>query len=292
MSGSRFPASTTRRTPARRSSSPSSRASTRRVAVSACADFRGPARRFQILGERGRRGRRRRLRAPPDGGGAPRSMPHASAIPGRRLIAIHTPHTYSRVSRLLEDYRRSFTGADVVIIGPIEEARERGMPKTVSSQDVADRAGPTHAVHVVDSSDEAVDLVMRHRAPGRRAPGALPRRLRQAGAAPSRRPGGAGCPRVTGSTAFPVCSAMSRSRVTASSAWADRHVGSSPRAMSPSLGRAAAPLSRVGCPRDHARRRQQHADQRRGDRWSRDPPRRSQAPSGRCDHHRARGGLP
>ena len=61
---------------------------------------------------------------------------------GRRLIAIHTPHTYSRVSRLLEDYRRSFTGADVVVIGPIEEARERGMPKTVSSQDVADRAGP------------------------------------------------------------------------------------------------------------------------------------------------------
>jgi len=63
--------------------------------------------------------------------------------PGRRLIAIHTPHTYSRVTRLLDDYRRSFTGADVVIIGPIEEARERGMPKTVSSEDVAARAGST-----------------------------------------------------------------------------------------------------------------------------------------------------
>ncbi len=84
---------------------------------------------------------------------------------GRRLIAIHTPHTYSRVSRLLEDYRRSFTGADVVIIGPIEEARERGMPKTVSSQDVADRAG-AEAVHVVASSDEAIDLVTQITRPG------------------------------------------------------------------------------------------------------------------------------
>ena len=37
---------------------------------------------------------------------APRSMRRASDIGGRRLIAIHTPHTYSRVSRLLEDYRR------------------------------------------------------------------------------------------------------------------------------------------------------------------------------------------
>ena len=86
--------------------------------------------------------------------------------PGRRLVAIHTPHTYSRVSRLLEDYRSSFTGADVVIIGPIEEARERGMPRIVSSQDVADRAGPAHAVHVVGSSDEAIELVTRILRPG------------------------------------------------------------------------------------------------------------------------------
>ena len=69
------------------------------------------------------------------------------------------------MSRLLEDYRQSFTGADVVIIGPIEEARERGMPKIVSSQDVADRAG-AEAVHVVASSDEAIDLVTRISRPG------------------------------------------------------------------------------------------------------------------------------
>ncbi len=86
--------------------------------------------------------------------------------PGRRLIAIHTPHTYSRVTRLLEDYRQSFAGADVVVVGPIEEARERGMPKTVSSEDVAARAGPTGEVHVVGSSAEAVDLIARIARPG------------------------------------------------------------------------------------------------------------------------------
>ncbi len=133
--------------------------------VAACSDFRGPARRFQILGEAAG------VAIVDDYAHHPTEV--AAAIdaarqryPGRRLIAVHTPHTYSRVSRLLEDYRRSFTGADVVIIGPIEEARERGMPRTVSSQDVADRAGPAHAVHVVELSDAVIDLVRRIKRPG------------------------------------------------------------------------------------------------------------------------------
>jgi UDP-N-acetylmuramate-alanine ligase len=53
-----------------------------------------------------------------------------------------------------------------VIIGPIEEARERGMAKIVSSEDVAGRAGPTRDVHVVGSSDEAIALVTRITRPG------------------------------------------------------------------------------------------------------------------------------
>jgi UDP-N-acetylmuramate-alanine ligase len=40
------------------------------------------------------------------------------------------------------------------------------MPRTVSSQDVADRAGPAHAVHVVESSDAVIDLVRRIGRPG------------------------------------------------------------------------------------------------------------------------------
>jgi UDP-N-acetylmuramate--L-alanine ligase len=131
----------------------------------ACADFRGPARRFEILGERGG------IAVVDDYAHHPTEVGAAidaarQRYPGRRLVAIHTPHTYSRVSRLLEDYRKSFTGADVVVIGPIEEARERGMPKTVSSEDVAARVGPTGEVHVVASSTEAVDLISRIARPG------------------------------------------------------------------------------------------------------------------------------
>ena len=169
--------------------------------------------------------------------------------PGRRLIAIHTPHTYSRVSRLLEDYRRSFTGADVVIIGPIEEARERGHAEDRSrAQDVAERAAARRDVHVVDSSDEAIDLVTRITRPGDVAARAVPRRLRQAGAAPPRRPGGPGCPRVSGSTRLPACAAMSRSRGTASSASVARRDGSSPRVTPARSARCCGAATTSGVP--------------------------------------------
>ncbi|MEA2637797.1 MAG: UDP-N-acetylmuramate--alanine ligase, partial [Chloroflexota bacterium] len=131
----------------------------------ACADFRGPARRFEILGERGG------VAVVDDYAHHPTEVYAAidaarQRYPGRRLIAIHTPHTYSRVTRLLDDYRRSFTEADVVIIGPIEEARERGMPKTVSSEDVAARAGSSAEVHVVTSSADAFELITGITRPG------------------------------------------------------------------------------------------------------------------------------
>ncbi|HKR99770.1 MAG TPA: UDP-N-acetylmuramate--L-alanine ligase, partial [Candidatus Dormibacteraeota bacterium] len=72
---------------------------------------------------------------------------------GRRLIAVHTPHTYSRTRVLLEDYRAAFEDADVVVLGPIEAARERGSHADVSSEDVAARVGEAT---VVASSLEAL----------------------------------------------------------------------------------------------------------------------------------------
>ena len=85
-------------------------------AVAACADFLGPARRFQVLGEVAG------VAVVDDYAHHPTEVAAAIAgarqrYPRRRLIAVHTPHTYSRVSRLLEDYRTSFAGADVVVIG-------------------------------------------------------------------------------------------------------------------------------------------------------------------------------
>ena len=135
------------------------------VVVAACADFRGPARRFEVLGDAGD------ITVVDDYAHHPTEVEAAIAAarqryPTRRLVAIHTPHTYSRTSRLLEDYRRSFAGADVVVLGPIEEARERGQAATVSSRDVAERVGRGRDVHVVDGAASAVELLTRVAHPG------------------------------------------------------------------------------------------------------------------------------
>ena len=128
------------------------------TAVEACRDFRGPARRFEILGDAAG------VTVIDDYAHHPTEV--AAAIEAarqrfgdRRLVAVHTPHTYSRTRTLLESYGTSFVRADTVVIGPIEEARERGQPATVHSEDVAERAGPTRDVHVVRSSEEAISLL-------------------------------------------------------------------------------------------------------------------------------------
>ncbi len=127
------------------------------VCAAACADFRGPARRFEVLGEAGG------VTVVDDYAHHPTeawaAINAARARYGRaRIIAIHTPHTYSRTLTLLEDYRRSFDEADIVVLGPIEAARERHQVATVSSADVAARVSGRE-VHLVSSSAEGVELV-------------------------------------------------------------------------------------------------------------------------------------
>lgn len=129
-------------------------------AVDACRTFRGPARRFEILGDAGG------VTVIDDYAHHPTEVSAAidaarQRFGHRRLVAIHTPHTYSRTRTLLESYRESFGRADVVVIGPIEEARERGQTPSVRSEDVAERAGPTNDVHVVGSSEDAIALLCR-----------------------------------------------------------------------------------------------------------------------------------
>jgi UDP-N-acetylmuramate--L-alanine ligase len=132
--------------------------------VAACAGFRGPARRFEILGTAGG------VTVVDDYAHHPTeawsAINAARARYGRaRIIAVHTPHTYSRTLTLLEDYRGSFEEADVVVLGPVEAARERGQPVTVSSADVASRIAGRE-VHLVESSDEGVELLLRLARPG------------------------------------------------------------------------------------------------------------------------------
>src|SRR5205085_11646249 len=56
--------------------------------------------------------------------------------PGR-VLACFVPHTYSRTRSLMDGYADAFTGCALVVIGPIEPARERHLAHTVSSQDLA-----------------------------------------------------------------------------------------------------------------------------------------------------------
>ena len=135
------------------------------IAVDACATFRGPARRFEILNST------EPVVVVDDYAHHPTEV--AAAIDAarqrygeRRVIAIHTPHTYSRTRTMLEDYSHVFRGADMVVLGPIEAARERGQEPGVSIADVAARAGVHNTVHVVDSSEEAIGLLCSLAKPG------------------------------------------------------------------------------------------------------------------------------
>lgn len=133
-------------------------------ALGACSDFRGAARRFEVVGEVDG------VTIVDDYAHHPTEVQVTIAAarrryPGRRVVAIHTPHTYSRTRTLLEDYRSALAEADVVVLGPIEAARERGDEATVSSHDVAARATAV-AVDVVDSSEAALTLVTALARPG------------------------------------------------------------------------------------------------------------------------------
>ena len=133
--------------------------------IDACRDFRGPARRFQILGTRDG------ITVVDDYAHHPTECRAAleaarRRYEGRRIVAVHTPHTYSRTLALLEDYADVFVPADVLILGPIEAARERGAPETVTSADVARTVSHPADVHVVASSDEALDLLASIAQPG------------------------------------------------------------------------------------------------------------------------------
>ncbi len=76
-----------------------------------------------------------------------------------QLVMVHVPHTYSRTKALLAEYRGAFTGLDVLVLGPIEPARERHLAGTVSSADVAALVSGPELV-LVESADAAIQEVL------------------------------------------------------------------------------------------------------------------------------------
>lgn len=73
-------------------------------------------------------------------------------FPGRRVIVVFRPHTYSRTQALLAQYQAAFTGADHVYVTGIEGAREAGQAATVSGQDITE-ALPMAADYIPDRTD-------------------------------------------------------------------------------------------------------------------------------------------
>ena len=134
--------------------------------LEACAAFLGASRRFEVVAEVGG------VTVVDDYGHHPTEVAVTvraarERYPRARLLVVNVPHTYSRTREFLDDYGHVFAGADVVVLGPIEAARERHLPATVSSEDVAERAREAGIdARVVADADAAVDAVLGLSGPG------------------------------------------------------------------------------------------------------------------------------
>jgi UDP-N-acetylmuramate--alanine ligase len=133
--------------------------------VAACATFKGAARRFEVIGVGGG------VTVVDDYAHHPTEVAATISagrqrFPGARLIVVYVPHTYSRTLALLDDYAEVFRGADTLLLGPIEPARERHLADTVSIEDVAERVRGVDDVRVVSNSDEALQAILATARPG------------------------------------------------------------------------------------------------------------------------------
>ena len=87
----------------------------------ALREFRGAERRFQIKGEKGG------ILVVDDYGHHPTEIKttlDAARTSGRRVVTLFQPHRYTRTRDLLEDFARSFYGADVLLVSDIYAASE------------------------------------------------------------------------------------------------------------------------------------------------------------------------
>jgi len=130
----------------------------------ALAGFQGVHRRFEVLGEVGG------ITVVDDYAHHPAEIQATLAAareryPGRRLVAVHQPHTYSRTRDLLTDFAAALAEADVVVLAPIYAARERDT-LGVSSADLAAAMAGHSRVTLVGSLDEAAAHVQNALEPG------------------------------------------------------------------------------------------------------------------------------
>ena len=79
--------------------------------------------------------------------------------PGRRIVAVHQPHTYSRLKALLPDFAASFGDADEVLILDIYASRETDS-LGMHSRDLVAAIGQPAATYA-GTTDEATDYLRR-----------------------------------------------------------------------------------------------------------------------------------
>jgi UDP-N-acetylmuramate--L-alanine ligase len=124
------------------------------TAVDAIGRFHGVSRRFEI------RGQARGVTLVDDYAHHPAKV-RATLQAARerfhpgRVLACFVPHTYSRTLSLMDAYAEAFQGCELVVIGPIEPARERNLAHTVTSKDLAERIRGVGEVFTADSARSA-----------------------------------------------------------------------------------------------------------------------------------------
>lgn len=75
------------------------------------------------------------------------------AFPQNRIIGIHTPHTYTRTRALLGAYDTCCRSADMIVLGPIDAARERGSEQIVTDAEVRDAIHGPEVILATDADD-------------------------------------------------------------------------------------------------------------------------------------------
>jgi UDP-N-acetylmuramate--alanine ligase len=129
----------------------------------ALADFRGTGRRFEERGEAWK------VVVIDDYAHHPTEVSSTlaaarSRYPGRRILAVWQPHTYSRTVTLLDDFGTAFTAADQVLVTDVYPARESQPPDFDMELVVSSIKHP--GVHYTPSLSDARNLLLQKIQPG------------------------------------------------------------------------------------------------------------------------------
>ena len=131
--------------------------------ATACGRFRGAHRRFERVGEAGG------VMVMDDYAHHPTEVRATIAtakqrFPGKRLIGVYQPHTYSRIAYLWEEWRTCWRGLDALIVLETYAARETPEAGR-SAQDLAAAITTPRAEYAADF-DDAARLAVAHAQPG------------------------------------------------------------------------------------------------------------------------------